>query len=328
MISEPENKTAPLSLSQLIKPKKWIVQYAVIGLLSFVLGLVCAESLVPSASRFNAAIVDRVGFLSSQRDERLRSEFEAINWREELPQVPTMLEQGMQTNAALRAHAVQRFLQATNTTEQFQLLNLISTAPTPDLEIKAAQWAGDANSAKARQSGFALLSRLRPSDATKPLILNALFNEQDATVLEWVVRGLARPSMPEPQLSKTVVARLHVLTQHKSANVRAASIQRLAEWDKAMREFPGDVMRLLADENSEVRTAAIGAVSIAGLRIPSVKQRLVQILADAKENDLVRSVAYMNLPDFDLNEEEYAAYQGYNSEIEKDSAAAKKDSKK
>ena len=69
------------------------------------------------------------------------------------------------------------------------------------------------------------------------------------------------------------------------------------------------MLRLLSDADVDVRIAAIGATSIAGLRTDPVKQRLLEILGNTEENPEVRSVAEMNLQDFNFSEDEYAAYR-------------------
>ncbi len=113
------------------------------------------------------------------------------------------------------------------------------------------------------------------------------WSAQPLTGADELVPALASsPSLHAAALER-VVPRLHALTQHPLSNIGQASIQRIAQWDKAQLHVTQDVLRLLSDPDVEVRLAAIGATSIASLR----------------------SRVALNLGRFALNANEYATYQ-------------------
>jgi hypothetical protein len=289
---------------------------------SFALGIGLTHAFKQPAAQAIAQLTDKASSLAGTRDAGLLARFDAIDWSQQQPPGEKEIERGMGLSAALRSHVLQQFVGSTNEIQRHQLKQLLVNAPTPELVATAQQWAGDAQSAKNRLNGFLLLGGMRPSEASQALQMKALHNEQEPQVLAKVLWSLARPDVPTPQLANQVAARLHALTQHTHSEVRRASIQRLAEWDKSLRYFPADVQRLLGEPDANVRMSAIGATSIASLNTEPVKQRLLALLGDTQQDMELRNVALMNLPRFDLNEAEYAAYQAGLTQFEKAAAMA------
>ncbi len=302
---------------------KRLVSLIVLGMASvFALGMWSAHTLMPLAAQGLAQLTDKVSVLAGRRDADLLARFDAIVWSQHQPPGEKEIERGMGLSAALRSHVLQQFVSTTNEIQRHQLKQLLVNAPTPELVATAQQWAGDAQSAKNRLNGFLLLGGMRPSEASQALQMKALHNEPDPQVLAKVLWSLARPEVPTPQLANQVAERLHALTQHTHSEVRQASIQRLADWDKSLRYFPADVQRLLGEPDANVRMSAIGATSLASLNSEPIKQRLLALLGDTRQDLEVRNVALMNLPRFDLNETEYAAYQAGLAQFEKAAAMA------
>jgi hypothetical protein len=121
--------------------------------------------------------------------------------------------------------------------------------------------------------------------------------------------ALQRQDIPPPAQVARLTARLHQLTWHTDARVRALAVQRLAEWDRNLRHAEADILRLTTDADADVRMAAVGAISLTRATSPRLKQRLLQLMGDPQQHPDVRFAAQMNLTHFDLDEREHAAYE-------------------
>jgi hypothetical protein len=244
------------------------------------------------------------------------SRFKAIDWTTQDPDAAGELVSALSDNAALRQVVLERYRQEPQGLAKARLALLLTERPLPEVIAAAVAWAQDPDSATARADGFTILRNTRPQLATYRLMRQALEHEQDPVALGAAVWGMSSPQdVPDPAEAEQVVPRLHALTRHPMADVRSASIQRLAEWDRAQRYIEGDVLRLLSDPDRGVREAAVGATSIAWLTSASVKQRLFALLASEKADDEFRSIVLLQFSRFALTRQEYSAYQAVSHEL-------------
>lgn len=243
------------------------------------------------------------------------SRFKAIEWSAEPLTGADELVPALASNPSLRTAALERFRQEPAGVAKNNLAQFLTAQPLPEIIAAATEWAQQADSASARTRGFELLVRMPPQPATYRLARQALDLEKDPQALGAAIWTLSPQGVLDPAEVGRVVPRLHALTQHPLSNIREASIQRIAEWDKAQLHVTQDVLRLLSDPDVEVRLAAIGATSIASLTANSIKQRLLALLVDAKESAGLRSIVALNLQRFALNADEYATYQAVQRDL-------------
>jgi hypothetical protein len=243
------------------------------------------------------------------------SQFKTIDWSVHPAVGADKLAPALASSGPLRTAALERFRQEPKGITKVNLAIFLTTAPLPEISAVAAQWAQQADSASARADGFELLGRLPDQQLTYRLTRQALEQEKDPQALAAAVWNMSPQGIPDPAQVQQVVPRLHALTKHPLADVRSASIQRIAEWDRARRYATQDVLRLLSDPDEEVRMAALGAVSIASLTEDTIKQRLMEILGDAKQDAQMRSIVALNLERFGLSPKEYATYQAVQREL-------------
>jgi hypothetical protein len=243
------------------------------------------------------------------------SRFKAIDWNTPEPVGANELAAALPSNAPLRMAALERFRQEAPGLAKNNLEQLLTAQALPEVSAAAAVWAQQADSAMARADGFRLLTRLPPQPATYRLARHALEHEKDPLALAAAVWALQPLGIADPADVQQVVPRLHARTQHPVAGVRAASIQRLAQWDRARLHATQDVLRLLSDPDEDVRIAAIGASSIAALTSDSIKQRFFAMLGSTKEGAELRSIVLLQLDRFGLSPKEYATYQAVQHEL-------------
>ncbi len=244
------------------------------------------------------------------------SRFKAIDWNMPQPAGAGELALALPSNAALRMAVLERYRQEPAGLAKENLAELLTAQPLPEVISAAVGWAQQSDSAMARADGFNILKRVPPQSATYGLVRQALEHEKDPVALGaavWAMMPLQ--SIPDPAEVAQVAPRLHALTRHPMANVRSASIQRLAQWDRARQYIERDVLRVLSDPDGEVRIAAIGASSIAVLTSDSVKQRLFAMLASAKDDDELRSIILLQFDRFGLSRQEYATYQAVQHQL-------------
>ena len=242
--------------------------------------------------------------------------FNAIDWRVHPAVGASELAPALADSAPLREAALERFGQEPTGTAKSALAQFLTEQPLPEIIAAATQWAQQADSANVRANGFELLARLPPQPAIYRLARRALELEKDPQVLAAAILSLSpQGGVPDPLEVQQVVPRLHALTQHPLPRVRMVSVQRLAYWDRAGQFVTADVLRLLSDPDVEVRIAAIGATSIASLNSDSIKQRLVAMMADAKETGELRSIVALQMDRFGLSAKEFATYQAVQREL-------------
>ena len=265
-----------------------------------------------SSSSINSPSAD-IGNSGASLD--VLSQFNTTDWSAQEPAGLDALVAALPGNAQLRQAVLERYRKETTGPVKFNLARLLSVQVHPEVVAAARAWAQQADSASARADGFNLLSHMPPTPETYLLARHALEYEQDPDALAAAIWVLDPMDIPDPVEVKRVVPRLHTLTQHAQTNVRTASIQRLAAWDRARLHFTQDAWRLMADTDKDVRLAAVGATSIAALTEDNIKTRLYEILSNPKEDAELRSAALLQLHRFGLTPKEYATYLAVQLEL-------------
>lgn len=238
------------------------------------------------------------------------SRFKAIEWSAQPLTGADELVPALASNPSLRTAALERFRQEPAGVAKSNLAQFLTAQALPEIIAAAAAWAQQADSATARADGFSLLIRLPPQPQTYSLARQAIEQEKDPAALAaavWAIQPLG--NILDPAEVQRVVPRLHALTQHPLPDVRAASIQRLAQWDRADLHTAQDVLRMLSDPVEDVRIAAIGASSIASLKSDKIKEKLFNMLVDPKETNELQSIVMMQIGRFGLSAQEYGTYQ-------------------
>lgn len=243
------------------------------------------------------------------------SQFNAIDWNAQQPAGADKLVAALPGNAALRMAALQRYRQEPVGLAKFNLRQLLTAQALAEVVAAATSWAQQADDAAARADGFNLLQAMPPQPASYLLARQEIEHGKDPRALAGALGALVPVGIPDPVEVQRVVPRLHTLTQHPMADVRGVSIQRLADWDRARLHITQDVLRLMADPDTNVRIAAVGATSIAALTTDAVKARLFEILSNPKEDAELRSVVALQIDRFALNSKEYAVYQAVQNEL-------------
>lgn len=116
--------------------------------------------------------------------------------------------------------------------------------------------------------------------------------------------------------AESVVAQLAALSQHADPAVRSQSVLQLGQWDKSA-AVEGRLQQALADQSTEVRQAAVTAVSEAGIRSDSMKTALLDIIGKQGESAGVQDGALHALQRYSLSKDELARYQQARADIDK-----------
>lgn len=242
--------------------------------------------------------------------------FNATDWSARPPAELDYLVSIWPNDSALRMAAIERYAKETSTVAKVNLEQLLTAHPLPEIRAEAMKWAQVSDNPTTRANGFNILKHLPPQTASYRLVRQAFEQENDPAVLAAVVWALQPVyDVLDPNEVRQVIPRLHELTQHPSANVRTASIQRLAQWDRAQKYIEQDVLSLLPDQDADVRIAAVGASSIAALRSDAVKQSLFAMLESHKGEDELRSIILLQLDRFSLTAKEYSKYLAVRHEL-------------
>ena len=261
-----------------------IICLLVIVPIAFFLGAIFSPQLKAYQKHLSAALYSNFEILSNQRDNELISKYDKIDWSTGQPANLDEIQADVQISPKLRAHVLKSFLSTTYPSFQKRFsVDLLMSNPTPEYATLAYSLLSANRSPKEREDGMNLLVKLPYSPKNQKFLREQFFLEKDPSVLSFAVSGIVRSEAPEPKISQAIVDKLHTLTTHPSWDVRMTSIQKLAEWDTKGELFLSDVIRLMQDENIEVRIAAIGATSISRAQDPLVKKSLLDILANAKE---------------------------------------------
>lgn len=277
-----------------------------------------------AAAEGAAEISSGIGLDSNEKTADLIAKFKAANWSKYAP--PTMQEitSAIAASPALRDEVLKGFHEAADNVQRNHFCRLLRAASIPDFPAQAFSWARDSKNIKTRLSSFTFLAEEQQTPEIEELFFNAFMNEKDTQVLGQVLNlGLRRSQFPAPELVNSVVARLHTFTLHEGAEIRMGSIQRLAEWDKALRHFPADQARLLGDPVANVRIAAIGATSLSNYSSDHLKESLLRIFGNSDEPFNVRHVAYLNLDHFDLTVAEKSSLDTAFADLRKIAAASR-----
>ena len=242
-------------------------------------------------------------------DAELLTLFQRTDWNVDPPQVSEDLSAALERSELLRAEVLKRYQQETQPRAKANIGRLAQSFP--EVASVAAGWAQQSNSASTRTDGFTLLIGLSPSAEIYRLTKEALENEKDPRVLAPATWALKYPdNVLDPAEVQKIVPRLHTLTKHPDENVRAASIQRLAEWDLSKQYIEQDVLRLATtDASKDTRIAAVGASSLASLSSNELKKAFLKLSSDHSVDSELRGVVLMQLDRFALTVDEYAAYR-------------------
>lgn len=241
--------------------------------------------------------------------------FKSTDWSAQQPQGIKELLTAMPHSAELRTAVLQRYREEPAGKVKDNLKQFLMVQALPDVITTATAWTKKSDNAAARRDGYQLLTPAGGHPDVHPLIKQAILSETDPAALGSAIWALSTPNVADPAEVQVLVPRLHTLTQHTNDDIRAASIQKLADWDRAKQYLLQDVQRLLSDPVEDVRIAAIGATSIASLTSDSIKQQLFTLLSDIKQSEELRGIVHMQLPRFGLSTAEYAAYQAAQKEL-------------
>lgn len=242
-------------------------------------------------------------------EAELLAQFRDIDWNLKEVQGMEVLAAGLTQSEALRAEVLKRFEQETQPTAKQNLKFLLTSQPDPKVTEVAIGWAKHENVA-ARINGFNLLVSQMPSAEIYQLTRQAIEQEKDPKALAAAIWALRFPGeVLDPEQVQTVVPKLHTLTQHPDADVRAASIQRLAQWDKGRKYVEQDVLRIVnSDTNSDTLMAAVGASSIVGLHSDELKRAFFKLIQNPNTNPELSGVTLWQMDRFLLTPSEYKTY--------------------
>lgn len=235
--------------------------------------------------------------------------FKTTDWSAEQPEGIKELLAAMPHSLELRKKALQRYREEREGKIKTNLRQLLMAQSLPDVITSAVNWVKQTDDAMARTDGYKLLNRAAEHPEVHAVIKQGILNESNSFALAAAIWALSSPNVVDPAEVQTLVPRLHTLTQHANDDIRAASIQRLADWDRSKKYLTQDVQRLLSDSVEDVRIAAIGATSIASMTNDTLKHQLFIMLNDIKQTEELRSIVHMQLSRFGLSTVEYAAYQ-------------------
>lgn len=258
-------------------------------------------------------------------DTELIAKFRALDWSTLNGTVDPRLGEALALRPAFMSEVVRLYRSEQDPRAKREMANFLSSVPPEvgtQLRAQALLWASGTDTA-GRYDGLLLLSQMPPHSKSIELALVALAEpalQTEPRLLNAAIRCLQRSDVPPPPLVRQVVARLSVLTHHSDEQVRAHAVQGLGDWDRRLAEFPLAVDRLLGDVSPDVRMAAIGATSIAGLSTAAVKDKLLRLYTDPATPLQVRDVARMNLDRFDFTEQEYRTLVQANEALERDAA--------
>jgi hypothetical protein len=235
--------------------------------------------------------------------------------REELSQLAPALA----NNPELRSAALEKFAKASDSSVRNELSYFLAHEPVPEIIAVATEWFNKTDDDNARTNGLRLLSRLsEPPPEVYKRSRELVEKEKDPEVLALAVWNLSPQGIPDPVEVAFMVPLLHAFTQHSSPELRMASIQRLAEWDRARRYFVQDVLRLLSDQEEDVRAATIGATSIARLNDELILRKFMSMLTDKTQPQFLRDIVLLQLDGFALTPNDYAIYLKTRQELHGD----------
>lgn len=216
--------------------------------------------------------------------------------------------------AALRS-LIQRYESERDPKQKELLRSVLANVQGPEVLELAARLAASGTLAQ-RQDAFEILKQLSSgAPEVRQMLRQALATEQAPAVLSQAIAALT-PAVVTSSEGEAIVSQLTALSQHADPAVRSQSVLQLAQWDKSA-AVEGRLKQALADQASEVRQAAVIAVSEAGVRSDSMKLTLLGIIGNQGESASVKDGALHALQRYSMSKEEFALYQQVRSDVDK-----------
>lgn len=216
--------------------------------------------------------------------------------------------------AALRS-LIQRYDTERDPKHRELLKSVLANVQGPEVLALAARLAASGTLAQ-RQDAFDILKQLSSgAPEVRQMLRQALSTEQAPAVLSQAIAALT-PTVVAASEAEAIVSQLTALSQHADPAVRSQSVLQLGQWDKST-AAEGRLQQALADQASEVRQAAVTAVSETGIRSDSMKLALLEIIGKQGESAGVKDGALHALQRYSLSKEELALYQQVRSDVDK-----------
>ena len=159
-----------------------------------------------------------------------------------------------------------------------------------------------------REEGLALLQAYPLDNAeVRGLLTREISEESDPAMLGRLV-GMLDAAVVPTEDTVQIAGQLARLRSHPDPDVRAASVMQSTSWDKDG-NLEDILHRAMLDPAPQVRRAAIGSVTVSGVRSARLKDALLDIAANPGSSSEERQAAVFALQNFPLNRSEYAIYR-------------------
>lgn len=283
-------------------------------MLAFAFGVLTSSNVQNMADRAGSYLSEKVPSLDEMRSTRFIQQYDEMDWSEPSERSVADISAAMGKSPSLRQHVLNAYLgESFFSPKRYGTHHFFSAYFDPDRIELAKSLIQKKSSPLDKINGINLIvhSGLDVSPYQEQF-RDILFSESDSHVLITVVLALVRPEIPAPALRQRIVNKLHELSFSPSKILRGVAVKKLAEWDGDGQVLREDILRLMSDQDTEVRVAAIQASTIGRSTFHiSIKNRLVQMLADVNEDPVVRGEAWNALYNYDLNENEYVIYNSF-----------------
>lgn len=284
--------------------------------LAFTFGVLTSSNVKNMADRAGSYLSEKVPYLDEMRSTRFIQQYNEMDWLEPSERSVADIIAAMGKSPSLRQHVLNAYLgESFFSPKRYGTHHLFSANFDPDRIELARSLIQKKSSPLDKVNGISLIvySGLDLGPFQEQF-RDILFSERDSHVLITVVLALERPEIPAPALRQRVVNKLHELSFSPSKILRGVAVQKLAEWDGDGQLLREHILRLMSDQDTEVRVAAIQASTIGRSAYhASIKNRLVQVLSDVNEDQSVRARAWNALYNYDLNEDEYVIYNSFSN---------------
>ena len=301
-------KTNFISRNLGVKPLAFLV-------LAFILGSLASSNIRNATNHAVSYLLERVPYLDEVSSARLIKQYDEMNWSEPNEKIFADISAAMSKSPSLRNHILRVYLgEPFLSPKRYGSQNLLSENFDPSTVELAKSLIKKESSPLDKVNGISLIV-YSGGDATpfQDQFREILLSESDNGVLVTVTLALTRPTSPAPDVRQRIVNRLHELTFSPSNILRGVAVKKLAEWDGDGQLLRADILRLLSEQDKDDRMNAIVASTIGpAAHHISIKDRLLQVLADVNEDPEVRGTAWDALYKYDLNENEYAIYKEFN----------------
>lgn len=185
---------------------------------------------------------------------------------------------------------------------------LRGAAKDNDVILRTALDMADSDDPARRRDGLALLAAYPLDNAdVRGLLTRQISEESDPAMLGQLV-GMLEAAVVPTEDSAQVAEQLARLREHPDADVRAASVTQSISWDKDG-DLEDILHRAILDPAPQVRRAAIGSLTVSGVRSARLKDALLEIAANPASGSEERQAAVFALQNFALNRAEYAIYK-------------------